>query len=99
MAPLAIDEVAPTTQECLLSLNGHADNKRTNGMNVPEKPACISSMVPEEIAPVPSSTTTCSLADLQTEQENANTTNVDAMSSLDLCRKRPFPSNPVTLRC
>lgn len=85
MAPLAIDEESPATQDSLMDLNGHADNKRRNLTNEMSKPSSGSSIVPEALIPTPSCATTC-LGDLQTEQENANTSDIDSMSSLDLCR-------------
>lgn len=86
MAPLAIDEDFPAIQNGVPDLNGHVDNKRrdlTNGLSK----MTSSSMAPDAATPVLESATTCSLGNLQTEQENANTSNIDAMSSLDLCRK------------
>lgn len=85
MAPLAIDEESSATLDRLMDLNGCADNKRRELTNGLSKPSSGSSLVPEALIPTPPSATTC-LGDLQTEQENAKTSDIDSMSSLDLCR-------------
>ena len=82
MAPLAIDEESLTTRDGSLNLNSHVDNKRRDLANGLLKTTSTSSIVPD----VHPSTTTCSLGDLQTEQKNVNTSDIDGMSSLDLCR-------------
>ena len=80
MSPSATDEVLPGAQN---GLNGHGA-KHVDGVNGAANGHSAASAAPSSIPP---STSACALGDLQTEQKNANTTKIDTMSSLDICRK------------
>lgn len=66
---------------------GNYGGKQTEGMNGLATHTSGSLVLPAATAPVRPSTPTYSLGDLQTEQKNVNSANVDAVSTLDLCRK------------
>lgn len=98
MTPSAVDEAAPAIPDRLSDLNGQS-HKQTDGANGLVNQSSGSSMTPDATSLGPSSTSSCSLGDLQTEQKNAKTTKVDAVSTLDLCRKLELPRHPETVGC
>lgn len=94
MTPSAVDEAAPAI---LPDMNGHSNSELTDGVNGLAKQSGGSSMIPEPTSPGCLSTLSLSLGDLQTEQKNTKTTKVDAVSTLDLCRRFAFPSHVQSL--
>ena len=83
MSPIAIDEAPAILPE----MNGHSSNEHADSTNGIAKQSNGSSMMAEVNASGRPSTSSLSLGDLQTEQKNAKSTKVDAVSTLDLCRK------------
>lgn len=91
MPPSTVDEAQPAIYDTSSILNGNYVGKQTEGMNGLATHTNGSLVIPAATAPVRPSTPTYSLGDLQTEQKNVNSANVDAVSTLDLCRKPVFP--------
>lgn len=84
----AVDGAQSATYDAPPSLNGDYASTQTEGLSGLATHTSGSLVIPAATAPVRPSTPTYSLGDLQTEQKNANSAKVDAVSTLDLCRKR-----------